>query len=325
MSKTTGPSAAELIDLERYPIHDLDCAAGRRLLTRCQRDLQDRALCALRDFIRPAQLAAMTEEASALTPRAYYLSEESPPYFNCEDSDSAPPDHLLKMTVKNSYRQVLSEQILPDSLVRQLYLWAPLIEFVRRVFGAETLYPSDCPHLSLTYKIAGEGDTDGWHYDSNDGVVSLLLQKPDRGGLFEYAPYIRSEHDQRFDRVAALLDDPATLAIRPAMEPGTFVFFNGKLSMHRVTPVGPTTRTRIIALLSYDQRPDQIFSPAYVDHLRTFPRDLDEMRGRDDLAECQAPIGLTRRRCAGTRRSAVSPPPITAVRKMINPTTERDD
>jgi hypothetical protein len=63
------------------------------------------------------------------------------------------------------------------------------------------------------------------------------------------------------------------------MAPGTFVLFNGKLSIHRVSPFGPTARPRIIALLSYDQRPDQVFSPSYIERLRQFPRDTNrEMR-----------------------------------------------
>ncbi len=275
MPMDRGTSAAELVDLDRYPIDDLDSEAGQALLARCQRDLAARALCALSGFIRPVWLAAMREEAAALTPLAYYRNELHTPFYDSKDSDAPPPDHLLQTKVKSSYRQILTDDIPDEALMRRLYLWAPLTAFVRRVFGAETLFRSHCPHLSLTYKIAGEGDTDSWHYDGNDGVVSLLLQKPDRGGQFEYAPYIRSEDDQRYDRVTELFADPKAHGVRPAIEPGTFVFFNGNYSIHRVTPVGPTKQARIITLLSYDQRPDQIFPPSYIDHLRTFPRGVD--------------------------------------------------
>jgi hypothetical protein len=178
--------------------------------------------------------------------------------------------------VVNAYRQVLTDRIPEDSHLNRLYNWQPLTEFVRQVYGVPAMYRSGCPALSLVYKIAAEGDTDGWHYDDNDGVISLLLQKPDEGGLFEYAPYIRGDEDENYHAVARLFADPETHGIRPAVEPGTFVLFNGKLSMHRVTPVGKTRQPRIVALLSYDERPDFVDDPTYVDHMRRFPTDADQ-------------------------------------------------
>ena len=106
-------------------------------------------------------------------------------------------------------------------------MWEPLRLFVRDVFGVPALYRSQCPHLALTLKIEGEGDIDNWHYDSNDGVVSILLKNADEGGNFEYAPYLRSEADERYDWVARVLADPETHAIRHRAAPGDFMLFNG--------------------------------------------------------------------------------------------------
>lgn len=48
------------------------------------------------------------------------------------------------------------------------------------------------------------------------------------------------------------------------MAPGTFVLFKGRRSCHRVTPVSSSAPPRLIALLSYDERPGQVFSAALV-------------------------------------------------------------
>ena len=277
---------AELVNLERYAIDDLESAAGRALLDTCQRQLAGRALCALPDFIRPQWLERLTSEASELIPQAHYRDEDTPVLAHYSDHGQAdflvsesgnpyPAEHPRHTIATNRYRQILNNHITGDRLMRRLYFWAPLTEFVRRVFQAKTMYRSQCPVLSLTYKVAGEGDTDGWHYDPNDGVVSLLLQKPDEGGLFEYAPYLRTKDNECHEAVAKLLADPETFGQRPLMDPGTFVFFNGNLSLHRVTPVGTTRQPRIIALLCYDQQPDQVFGQRYIEHLRSFPSDLD--------------------------------------------------
>ena len=47
------------------------------------------------------------------------------------------------------------------------------------------------------------------------------------------------------------------LRLLPA-EAGTLIVFQGKRALHRVTPV-MGHRTRIIALFSYDRRPDMFF------------------------------------------------------------------
>ena len=156
-------------------------------------------------------------------------------------------------------------------------MWEPLTVFVRDIFGVPALYRSQCPHLALTLKIEGEGDVDNWHYDSNDGVVSILLSNADDGGDFEYVPYLRSEEDERYDRVAQVIADPETHAIRRHAEPGDFTLFNGRLSLHRITPVGPTATPRVIALLCWDRAPDHIHGQSYIDHLDSLPV-LSEVR-----------------------------------------------
>ncbi|MCP4389767.1 MAG: hypothetical protein GY802_15845, partial [Gammaproteobacteria bacterium] len=97
-----------------------------------------------------------------------------------------------------------------------------------------------------------------WHYDSNDVVFSILLQAPEQGGVFEHAPYICSETDEKYAAIAGLQDNPDACAARPAMVPGNLTVFKGDLSMHRVTPVAGKRR-RIVGLFSYDREPGTSF------------------------------------------------------------------
>jgi len=89
-------------------------------------------------------------------------------------------------------------------------------------------------------------------------VVSLLLHEPDEGGRFNYAPYLRSDEDERYDAVAALLADEHRF-IDLDMSPGDLQLFEGRHSMHRVTALGPDC-WRAIALLSYCDEPGVIGS-----------------------------------------------------------------
>ena len=44
------------------------------------------------------------------------------------------------------------------------------------------------PVMACTATVMYEGDTHGWHFDLNDFVVSILLQAPEAGGTFDFAP-----------------------------------------------------------------------------------------------------------------------------------------
>ena len=87
-----------------------------------------------------------------------------------------------------------------------------------------------------------------------------------------YAPYIRNEQEENYTEVKRLFDSPDLEAQRINLEAGTFTLFNGWFSMYRVRPIGPTKQPRIVAIFSYDQRPDMVFSQDYIDMLRSSPR-----------------------------------------------------
>ena len=267
----------QLIDLDRYPIDQLESGAGRDLINICHSNLATQAIALLPGFIRPSAISGMAEEAQDLIDQAYRYDQPRVAFYEhpnhhhrADDGDGC--STLRSRRHPNRYCQILNYQIPNNSNLRAIYLWPKLTEFVRRVLDVNRLYPSVCPHLALTMKVAFEGDLDGWHYDPNDGVITLMLQPSESGGEFEYAPYIRNEQEENYTDVKRLFDSPDTEAQRIKLEAGTFTLFNGRFSMHRVRPVGSTKQPRIVAIFSYDQRPDMVFSQDYIDMLQSFPQ-----------------------------------------------------
>ena len=267
----------QLIDLDRYPIDQLESGAGRDLIEICHNSLATQAIALLPGFIRPSAISGMAEEAQNLIDQAYRYDQPRVAFYEHPNHPHRVHDGDGWSTLRskphpNRYCQILNYQIPNNSNLRAIYLWPKLTEFVRRVLDVNRLYPSVCPHLALTMKVAFEGDLDGWHYDPNDGVITLMLQPSESGGEFEYAPYIRNEQEENYIGVKRLFDSPDTEAQRIKLEPGTFTLFNGRFSMHRVRPVGPTKQPRIVAIFSYDERPDMVFSQDYIDMLQSFPQ-----------------------------------------------------
>ena len=257
----------EIIDLDRYPIHELKSKSGKVLLETCHNSLDSSATSSLHGFLRPDAIERAQLAMTELLPKSYRFPNVPRKTFPFPDPNSA--NSLLANEVRgmkhdNSNNQILNYQIPNNSELRAIFLWPPFVDFIRQVRRVETLFPSQCPHLALTSKIAFEGDTDGWHYDPNDGVVTLLLQQSETGGEFEYAPNIRSDSDENYSGLKRLFDNPEKEARRVVQYAGTLVFFNGRNSMHRVRPVGPTVKPRIVAIFSYDSRSSQLFGESYV-------------------------------------------------------------
>ena len=257
----------DVIDLTRYPIDQPDSEEGQALMARCRALLGERALCALPGFVHHAAATGMAREAEALAPDAFRYNRARIAYEYCDQD--WPTGHPRTITHPCRYHQLLNYQIPNDSPVRDIYLYEPLREFLRRVLGYEALHRSACPHLALTIQIADPGDCNGWHFDGNDAVFSLLLQQPEAGGAFEYVPYIRSATEENYAAVAATIADPESHASRPEIGVGTFTLFKGDESLHRVTQVdAKSTKRRIIALFSFDRTANQIYQQQYIDELR---------------------------------------------------------
>ena len=266
----------KLIDLDRYSIDRLQDKVGQMLVAQFRSDLDDCAAAILPSFVRQAAITKMAEEAESLVQVAHRYDGDRVTFYEEDDkgcSDDGSLDSAVRSTRHpNRYCQILNYQIPNHSDLRAIYLWPPLTEFIRQVLNVEQLFLSQCPHLALTMKVAYEGDTDGWHYDPNDGVITLVLQAADNGGEFEYAPKKKKKNDQNYAGVDRLFKSPDVEATRPTLEPGTFTFFNGRHSMHRVRPVGSTRQPRIVSIFSFDQRPDHFFAQSYIDKLRRFPQ-----------------------------------------------------
>ena len=89
-----------------------------------------------------------------------------------------------------------------------------------------------------------------WHFDGNEFTLSILVQKAEKGGLFEYSPDLRSVESENFDEVTKVLRGSRDKVKSLDLQPGDLQIFKGRFSMHRVTKIEGNT-SRYIALPTY--------------------------------------------------------------------------
>lgn len=250
--------ALNLIDLQRYPISDLDHGEGAAFLQQCQQHIEENGWCSFEGFIRPEAVDALANEAQVLLPTANTLTVKRTIYQGVPDYN-APSDELRQQEYVHKALQLANDQIPNETLIQQLYQSPILTEFVRRVQKKSQLYRCADEFQALNVVGLQPDSWHAWHYDTVECTVTLLLQAAELGGEFVFLPNSRSDHTEDTDAVDRLLSGDTSKAKTFSRGAGTFTFFRGGYSLHGVTKV-EGNRERISAVLTYDEQSNRVLS-----------------------------------------------------------------
>ena len=245
------PSLADLVDLGRYPLEN--DAAMAAIIRDSRAQLAQASFACLPGFLNPGAAAAMAREALEVIPRAYRRDQAFSAYEEA-DLGCYPEDHVRRR--KHASRQfVVPNDILSRSgRLVSLYSNDTLRGRIAQMLDEPELHPLADPIMACTCTVMYEGDTHGWHFDLNDFVVSILLQAPEAGGTFDFAPNIRAEGEENYPAVREVLDGDSPRLRSVKVGAGTLLLFCGRRALHRVPPIIGSI-PRVIALFSYDRRP----------------------------------------------------------------------
>jgi hypothetical protein len=196
----------------------------------------------------------MRAEATGLHDRVYWSEQDHNPYFSADDA-SLPVGHP-KRTFQHRESGFINSDLLPgDSPLRQIYDSDVIVHFIWECLGVDRpIYRWADPLGRNPYGVQSPGQGLPWHFDGNEFTVSILAQKADSGGVFEYVPNIRRPDAENFEQVAHVLAGGRDGVRQLDLVPGDLQVFAGRYSLHRVTPVEGTT-TRYIGLPTYVHDP----------------------------------------------------------------------
>jgi hypothetical protein len=251
---------ADLVDLDRYPILDLAAPVAQALVARCRAELAASGAAELPGFVRPEATERMVKESDALVGRGHFAETRATVYLGIPEAGLTDGHPRGRLGGRTAVEAIAYDLVPPAHALRQLYEWDGLLRFVGAALGKDPLYRYADPLGALNVAAMKAGDELQWHFDQTDFVVSIALRDADAGGDFEYTPLIRSRDDERYDAVRRVLDGDRSPVRTIPMTPGTLLLFEGRHSMHRVTPIEGAT-ARLVALLAYDTRPDTVSTP----------------------------------------------------------------
>ncbi|MEI6626022.1 MAG: hypothetical protein WCO40_06730 [Thermoleophilia bacterium] len=253
MSLQSDSPLAPYIDLEQYPIHDLDSPAGRALLERCQTDLRAQGACQLDGFLSAEGIALLADEAASLSDQTFRNEVEHNAYF--EDIEPGTPEDDPRRMMERASQATVAYDLIPENAgIRGIYDSDDFLRFVGESLEKDPFYRNADPLGAVNLVYYEEGDELGWHFDRAEFVVTMMIQPAKTGGDFEYVPYLRSETEENYPRVKSLLEGDLTEAIHLPSKAGTLAFFRGRHSIHRVTPIEGDV-LRVNAVLSFADKP----------------------------------------------------------------------
>ena len=251
----------EIINLEQYPINDSGSLSYKDLINYTRKQLNEDGCCVLSNFIRPDSIKRMKDEVDRNLRKIYFTSDKHNPYFTKEDI-TLNENHPKRIFTVRQSGYLNSDDLEKDSDLNKFYDLEEMLKFVSDSLEVFPLYKWADPLGKNPYSVMHTDHYFPWHFDGNDFTLSVLIQKAEKGGLFEYVPDIRNKDNENFDEVAKVLKDDRTRVKSLDLKPGDLQIFKGRFSMHRVTKIEGKT-SRYIALPCYVKDPLKINKPEH--------------------------------------------------------------
>ena len=244
-------SAAEMVNLARYPIADLNSVEGVEFAEQCRQQYLETGLCMLPDFITADAHRILTEEANSISGLAYFCKSTHNAYLTDDDSN-LPSGDVARRQEQTFVGSVPYDQIAENTHLRQLYCWDPLKDFIGYVLDKPEFYRFADPLGACSINVFVEGGEHGWHFDESEFTVTLMLQAPESGGAFEYVPQIRGSTNEK-EIVASVLDGDRSQVVELPFSAGTLLIFGGNQTIHRVTRVHGK-RPRLVPVMCFSEQ-----------------------------------------------------------------------
>lgn len=248
----------DIIDLDRYPLDREGSPEWEELVAKSKAELATEGMFNLEGFLKPGVAEKAVAEVRPVMDASSHEHRRSHNIYFKPSIPELDPEHPALRKVETISHTVCADQ-LPGSTVIAIYEYEPLIRFLAATMDKPRLHVMEDPLARANVMSYRAGEALNWHFDRSEFTTTLLLQKPEQGGDFEYSTNLRSEDNPNYDGVARLLEgnDPNLKVLK--VQPGTLNVFRGKNTAHRVTTVGGG-RDRMIAVFSYYEKPGVLFS-----------------------------------------------------------------
>src|SRR6056300_1647051 len=251
-----------IVDLDNYPIHNLSSSKIQKLIKKCKDDLDQFSCSTIPNFILPKSIEVMNFELEKKIDKVF----------------------MSKKTIMERDNGYLNSDLFDKSSeMKFLYEQDELLKFVSACLGISPIYRWADPLACHAYNVMRPEGILPWHFDSCEFTLSIMIQKPDEGGIFEYCPFIREPGNENFDEVKKVLEGDRTKVRQLKLEPGDLQIFKGRFTMHRVTKV-KGNKPRYLCIPAYVLDPWRVNTPEHSEAIygKVLPIHIERNQTRSD-------------------------------------------
>ena len=239
-------SINQIINFDVHPVN-----LSTDYLNVCKNKLKNNSVLQLDNFLLPKSLKKIQNEANFLHSKAYYCSQNHTVMLNKKNNDLDFEDPC-NIEVQSDKGCVPHDLIPSESDLSKLYNSSDFIQFLETVLGVNKIYPYKDTLSSINYNYYEKYQQLGWHFDNASFAITLMIQSPDSGGVFQYINEGR-DFDKNFinkNLIQSVLNENYPVN-ELSVQPGTLILFYGRNYLHRVTPV-TSKKCRILVTLNYN-------------------------------------------------------------------------
>lgn len=218
----------------------------------CFETLRKKSVLTLENFLNHECLYYIQQEALSLEVKAFYCSQKHTVLLN-QYNENIEKEDPLNIEVISDKGCVPHDLIEPNSYLNLLYHSSKFKNFLINVLGINNIFPYKDTLSSINYNYYQNKQQLGWHFDNASFAITLMVQSPDKGGVFEYINKGRDYNSNFIDKdlIYSVLNNDVKVK-QLVVNPGTLVLFYGKNYLHRVTPV-ESIKPRILVTLNYNE------------------------------------------------------------------------
>jgi len=237
---------SEIVNLKNHPIIE-----SNDYIKDCNIKLKRQSILHLDNFLTKKCLLKIQKEALILKNNAFYCSQKHTVLLNKKNVQMSNKDPCNIEVISD--KGCVPHDLIPNnSFLNLLYKSKEFKKFLTKVLEIKKIYPYKDKLSSINYNYYEKTQQLGWHFDNASFAITLMIQSPDSGGVFQYTNKGRNYENNYMDKnfISKIIKnkiDVKTLNVKP----GTLLLFYGRNYLHRVTPV-TSDKPRILVTLNYN-------------------------------------------------------------------------
>merc|ERR1712142_473936 len=188
----TMDTVREVVDLSRYPIQDVNTQEFRTLLVQTRNSYQKDGIVTLPGFMLSSAVEKSVAEVERAKGAEWFTKSTHNVFLDSGDS-SFSQDHIRNRELPTSVASLAYDRLDINGPLLTLYHSDSFCVFLAQVLGMEHFYRLADPLGAASINIFPPGTSHNWHFDESVFSVTIMIQKPEGGGLFRHTHPIREK------------------------------------------------------------------------------------------------------------------------------------